>query len=79
MIQDLQAVIRSKIVAGVLPVPGHPAHNPLAAADRNQRCDGCDELICSGELEYDIVIRDGNSVRFHRRCYWAWRKTANAF
>jgi len=30
MIEDLQAVIRAKIAAGVLPVPAHPAHNPLA-------------------------------------------------
>jgi hypothetical protein len=76
MTEDVQAAIRAKIAAGLLPVPGHPAHNPLTAAGRNQRCDGCDERIRSGELQYDIVIRDGKSVRFHRNCYWAWRKTA---
>jgi hypothetical protein len=78
MAQDLQAVICAKIAAGILPIPGHPAHNPLASAGTNQRCDGCDERIYACELEYDIVIRESNSVRFHRKCYLAWRRTTNA-
>ena len=69
MAMDIDAVIRAKMSAGVLPAPESPDY---VACGSTERCDGCDQRIISTDMEYGVKTASGRVLRLHRRCYWAW-------
>jgi hypothetical protein len=69
MALDVDAAIRAKMTAGVL--PDAPRSPDYMAGGSTERCDGCDERIISSDMEYGVRLGD-RLVRLHRRCYWAW-------
>jgi hypothetical protein len=68
--EDAAQKIREKIAAGTLPrdAPGIT----FAGFGTHQRCDGCDTPILPTEMEYEVPVRDGRTIRFHVRCVLLW-------
>ena len=67
---DAAQKIREKLAAGTLPrdAPGMT----FAGFGTHHRCDGCDTLILPAEMEYEVPVRDGRTIRFHVRCVLLW-------
>jgi hypothetical protein len=37
----------------------------------------CDQLTIAADLEYEIDIADGRTLRLHARCHTAWHDAAH--
>jgi hypothetical protein len=61
--EDAVQKIREKIAAGTLPrdAPGMT----FAGFGTHQHCDGCDTPILPAEMEYEVPVRDGRTIRPH--------------
>jgi hypothetical protein len=70
---DIASVIRAKIKAGVLPA-GRALKVWIGPANGRTPCDGCEQTIVVGGLEYEIDTSDRRTVRFHRECFNLWRQ-----
>jgi len=66
----LAQTIRSKVDARVL-----PSGTPDAVCARHgngERCDGCDDVIAPGELQYAVDLRQLGPLLFHAGCFGLW-------
>jgi hypothetical protein len=72
MTEDLDAAIQAKVTAGLLPAPCNSPRNVSAGFDGKCRCDACDKFILACDFAYKVDVPDTSSLRFHRKCYWAW-------
>jgi hypothetical protein len=63
MAQDVSDVIQAKIKSGALP----------ASHDGSGKSDGCDERVAQEDIEYEIDISDGRTLRFHQACFTIWQ------
>ena len=68
--EDAVQKIREKIAAGTLPrdAPGMT----FAGFGTHQHCDGCDTPILPAEMEYEVPVRDGRTIRLYVRCVLLW-------
>ena len=62
--------IRQKIADGSLPCEPHP--KSWAGAGRGEVCDGCDERVLASEVEFEVDMSAGQTLRFHRACFEIW-------
>jgi hypothetical protein len=77
MPSDVAASIRDKIGAGLLPLPPDPPEKCYVGKGTSRACDACDEAIRPDQIEYELDIQDGRTLRFHDKCLDAWH-TARA-
>ena len=66
--------IHAKVAAGRLPLPQDATDIVWTGHGTDKLCDGCDEPITAGEIEYQVDIQ-GRRLRFHFRCAAAWQET----
>jgi hypothetical protein len=71
---ELRLLARSRIEEGRLPstVPARA----WAGRGSDAPCSLCDKIIASGEVEYEVESRAGESTRIHRfhfLCHAAWQ------
>jgi hypothetical protein len=62
--------IRQKIGDGSLPCEPHP--KTWAGAGRGESCDGCEERVLASEVEFEVDLLGGKTLRFHRACFAMW-------
>jgi hypothetical protein len=74
MALELAASIRDKIRSGVLPLPPDPPEKCYVGKGTRRPCDGCDAIIESAEIEYELDIAEGRTLRFHAKCLDAWHQ-----
>jgi hypothetical protein len=63
--------LRAKLMTGALRRDQHG--ETWFAKGTGRRCDGCDRLILSVDVEVDVDFADGGALRFHAPCLEAWR------
>jgi hypothetical protein len=69
---DVGANIRDKIRSGALPLPPDPPEKCFVGKGTRRPCDGCDAIIEPDEIEYELDIAEGHTLRFHAKCLDAW-------
>jgi hypothetical protein len=65
------ARIMDKLSQGIL-----PTDDPVkvwGGKGTGRSCDGCDELISSSDVEHEVEMPDGRTLRFHVACAELWR------
>jgi hypothetical protein len=62
--------IRQKVGDGSLPCEPRP--KTWAGAGRGESCDGCDEYVLVSDIEFEVDLPDGKTLRFHRACFEIW-------
>jgi hypothetical protein len=70
---DVATNLRLKIAAGVLPLPTEPPGKVWVGKGTALSCDACDGSIPATELEYEVDVAKGPSLRFHSKCLTAWQ------
>jgi hypothetical protein len=70
---DIPAYIRAKIAVGFLPVPGEQTTRVWVGKGTGRPCEGCDQLILDADVEYEVDLPAGETYRFHRACFDAWK------
>jgi CheY-like chemotaxis protein len=71
-------IIRAKVDSGALPIPADPPAKCCWVGKGTGRvCDGCDKVIAPDEIEYEVDIVGGRTLRLHADCLAAWH-TARA-
>jgi hypothetical protein len=68
---DVRRLIRTKIIAGIL--PGEPAAKIWTGEGAGRRCDACGEPIKETEIEIERVA-GRPSVYLHPSCFALWRE-----
>jgi hypothetical protein len=63
-------LIRDRLNSGRLPC-GVPTRM-WAGFGTGQSCDGCDEPIVPAQVEYEFIVGDGRTIRFHLGCAGLW-------
>jgi hypothetical protein len=72
MASDVAAGTRDKIRSGALPLPSDPPEKCFVGKGTSRPCDGCDEVITPEEIEYELDIAGGRTLRFHVKCLEVW-------
>ena len=72
MRQDVFDVILAKIRSGAL--PSARSYISYGGRGTNQTCDGCCERIPAEDVEYEVDLTEGRTLRFHQECFAAWQK-----
>jgi hypothetical protein len=70
---DVAATIRSKIGAGLLPLPPQAPGKVWVGPGSGKVCDACDVPIMAADREYEIDLPD-RTIRFHTECLTAWHE-----
>jgi hypothetical protein len=70
--RDVDAVIRTKLLAGTL--PSIRPSQIWAGESAGAICDACDQAIALRDVEYEANFVDGGTFRFHRRCFDVWHQ-----
>jgi hypothetical protein len=70
---DAAAKIRSKVRSGALPLSADPPEKCWVGKSTRRRCDGCDDVIPPEQIEYELDLASGRTVRFHANCLAAWQ------
>jgi hypothetical protein len=68
--QRLRAKLQRKVI------PGAQFERLWASYGTLARCDGCDEVIETDEIEYELKFRygaEGLTIKLHRECWETWR------
>ena len=78
MATDMSACIRAKIESGRLPTPSDPIGKSWAGKGSGRPCDGCDQPITNADVEHEIEVPTGETVRFHKWCFAAWQQAPAA-
>jgi len=73
MAQDVSDVIQAKIKSGALPASHDGSGKSYAGKGTDKACDGCDERVTQEDIEYEIDISDGRTLRFHQACFTIWQ------
>jgi hypothetical protein len=63
--------LRAKLMTGALRREGR--HETWFGKGSGRRCDGCDRLILSVDVQVELDFADGAALRFHAACLDAWR------
>ena len=71
---DAGVRIRAKIASGVLPLPPEAPEKCFVGKGTRRPCNGCDKVISPDEIEYEIDVVDGRTLRFHAKCLDAWHQ-----
>jgi hypothetical protein len=69
---DIVRGIRAKIAAGRLPLPAAQPRKLWVGKGTGRPCDGCDRPITDAEVEYELDITTGQTIRFHKPCLDVW-------
>jgi hypothetical protein len=56
------ATIRAKLADGRLPLPEQPPGKVWVGHGNGRDCDGCDTVVTSVDIEYEVDISDGRAV-----------------
>src|SRR5262245_54970793 len=70
MDQSITEEVREKIDTGAL--PRWPAQAILSHMGRAETCDACSEKILPAEIEHELVMFDGTTLRMHVVCHGMW-------
>jgi CheY-like chemotaxis protein len=65
-------IIRTKVDSGALPLPADPPAKCWVGKGTGRACEGCDKVIGPDEIEYEVDIADGRTLRLHADCLAAW-------
>jgi hypothetical protein len=68
--EDLQEVIRHKILAGDL--PKEHCRMTWYGPGKGAICVACSRPITGEDVEVECDLARGGTLRFHRRCYEIW-------
>jgi hypothetical protein len=68
--EDLQEVIRQKILAGDL--PKEHCRMTWYGPGKGAICVACSRPITSADVEVECDLTRGGTLRFHRQCYEMW-------
>lgn len=71
---NVAARIRSKIRSGALPQPIAPPAKCWVGNGTSRLCDACDVPIGTDQLEHELDIAAGVTLRFHAKCFEAWHE-----
>ena len=69
--RDIAARIGAKIAAGLLPLATE-ARQRIGKGSGGS-CDACDDPIARADVEYEVSIGRGRTLRLHSECLAAWR------
>lgn len=72
------ATILSKIHSGALPRPAETPEKCWVGKGTSRPCHGCGVAIRPDELEYELDIADGTTLRFDATCLAVWHKMGEA-
>jgi hypothetical protein len=68
----ITSAVRAKLMAGAL--PRLDVQKVWAGLGKDAPCSGCDQRITRSEVEHEVYIGDGSSLRFHRTCLSVWQR-----
>ena len=68
------AMIAAKIAAGRLPLPEQPPGKVWVGHGNGRTCDACDQPITPSDLQYEVDLSGGQTLRFHSKCLAAWHQ-----
>jgi hypothetical protein len=71
---NLVTSIRDKVQGGALPLPPDPAGKCWVGKGTSRPCDACDASITAEQVEYELDLPDGRTLRFHSKCLAAWHE-----
>lgn len=74
---DAAAIIRAKIRSGALPLPPDPPARSWVGKGTSRQCEACERIITPDEIEYEMDLVDGRTLRLHADCLAVWH-TARA-
>jgi hypothetical protein len=69
---DVAAVVRRKIAAGILPMA--VPERTRAGPGTGRTCDACDLEITPAEVEHEVDLRNGRTLRVHQLCLTVWTR-----
>jgi hypothetical protein len=69
-IEEIRARIRKMRATGVIPCD--PPERIWAGTGGGHRCIGCGDRIASTEVEYEVELPTGITIRLHRICHVVW-------
>jgi CheY-like chemotaxis protein len=69
---DAAAIIRAKTRSGALPLPADPPAKCWVGKGTSRACDGCDNVIAPDQIEYEVDIAEGRTLRLHADCLALW-------
>jgi hypothetical protein len=74
MASDMAALIADKIHSRALPLPPEPPAKYFAGKGTGKLCDACEQAITAEQLEFEVDVTDGRTLRFHEKCLDMWRQ-----
>ena len=72
MASDLARLVADKVRSGALPL--EPPGRSFVGKGTVRRCDVCEQAITEDQLEYEVDVSEGRTLRFHDRCHDMWRQ-----
>jgi hypothetical protein len=69
---DVAEAVRRKIAAGILPT--RIPDRMWVGHGTGRTCDACDLQITSEDIEHELDLRNGRTLRLHQRCLTVWRE-----
>ncbi|HXH84138.1 MAG TPA: hypothetical protein VNN07_14610 [Candidatus Tectomicrobia bacterium] len=69
---QIRSRIRTMLETGALPCD-EPAAT-WAGSGEGKRCVACTETIAPTEVEFEVDLASGITLRLHRACYAVWRE-----
>jgi len=69
---DAAATIRAKVCSGALPLPADPPAKCWVGKGTSRACDGCDKVIAPDQIEYEVDVTGGRTLRLHADCLALW-------
>lgn len=73
-VSGCRAKIRAKIALGLLPVASDPVGKMWAGKGSGRFCDGCDQPITNADVEHEIDVPTGETIRLHKWCFAVWQQ-----
>jgi CheY-like chemotaxis protein len=65
-------IIRAKVDSGALPLSADPPAKCWVGKGTSRACDGCDKVVAPDEIEYELDLTDGRTLRLHADCLALW-------
>jgi hypothetical protein len=73
---ELQQAASAMVNSGAL--PREDTGRILAGPGEDRHCSLCADAIRPSEVEYEMMVGNASSYRFHIPCYFAWKQVASA-